>query len=91
MEGGKRGVVERQAIRLHKMINRLDVDAVALVRRQQGALYARARSTCLLCQESAFCLRWLDRAEASDKPDFCPVLAILNDCKKVYPVGRSVA
>ena len=52
--------VERQASRMHEMMKRLDVDALALVRQKNGEVYAEARSRCLLCHESVRCLRWLD-------------------------------
>jgi len=52
--------VERRAIRMHEMLDRLDVDPVALVRLRNGDAYAGARSLCLSCGTSDKCLRWLD-------------------------------
>jgi hypothetical protein len=43
--------IERQAIRMQKMMEHLNVDAVALTRLKHGDAYAKARSACLFCQE----------------------------------------
>ena len=91
MEWGMNRTVERQAVRLQKMMDRLNVDAVALVRLQQGEVYAKARFTCLFCHEGDVCLRWLDRVETDENPKFCPVLEIFNACKKLDSVERKVA
>ncbi len=82
--------VERQAIRMHRMMDRLNVNAVALVRLQHGDVYAKARSACLSCQNSDLCLKWLDR-QADGTPDFCPILEVLESCRKIEPEERSVA
>ena len=75
--------VERQAIRMHEMLDRLDVDPVALVRLRNGDAYADARSLCLFCGTSSKCLRWLDGHSRPDKiPDFCPNLRVFEACKK---------
>ena len=89
MEWGMHRTVERQATRLQKMMDRLDVDAVALVRLRQGDVYAKARSTCLLCHESETCLRWLDQGDGT--PDFCPLLDIFKACRKIDNGERNVA
>ncbi len=91
MEWEMHRTVERQAVRLHKMMDRLNVDAVALVRLKQGDVYAKARFTCLFCQESDVCLRWLDRQETDESPKFCPVLEIFTACKKLDNLERQVA
>ena len=45
--------VERQATRMHEVMERLDVDAAALARVRQGQAYAEARARCLTCGTSA--------------------------------------
>jgi hypothetical protein len=66
--------VERRATRMQEMMDRLDVDGRALVRAEQGHLYAEARNQCLSCGASDQCLRWLDGdASVQDRPPgFCP-------------------
>jgi hypothetical protein len=65
--------VERQARRMHDMMDRLEVDKAALVRARQGQDYAEARTRCLTCGTSDQCLRWLDRQpRLDDAPTFCP-------------------
>jgi hypothetical protein len=71
--------VERQAIRMHQMMDRLNVDPGALVRLRQGEAYTEARSKCLTCTASHKCLLWLDGSPRPDvSPDFCPVLDFFN-------------
>ena len=75
--------VERQARRLHEMMERLDVDPGAMARLRQGDAYAEARKRCLFCGTSDKCLRWLDDPEpANRKPDFCPNLSVFEACKR---------
>jgi len=83
MEWALHRTVERQASRMHEMMKRLDVDALALVRQKNGEVYAKARSRCLFCQESARCLRWLD-GKSGGGPDFCPVLHCFDACRRVH-------
>lgn len=52
--------VERRALRLHEMMERLDVDPGKLARLQRGDAYAEARATCLSCGTSDKYLRRLD-------------------------------
>jgi hypothetical protein len=67
--------VERQAIRMHQMMDRLNIDPGTFVRLRQGEVYTEARSRCLSCSSSDKCLRWLDGAPRPDvTPDFCPIL-----------------
>jgi len=54
MEWPLQRAVERHAIRMHQMIDRLEVDAVAFVRLSKGEAYAEARSPCLLCESNRF-------------------------------------
>src|SRR5262245_14755040 len=84
MEWPKFRRVERQARRLHEMMERVDVDPGALARLRHGEAYAEARTRCLFCGTSDKCLRWLDDPRpANKKPDFCPNLAIFETCKRI--------
>ncbi len=75
--------VERQATRMHQMMERLEVDPTALVRLRNGEAYTEARSRCLTCLDSSDCLRWLDGYGSADEcPEFCPNLKIFNPRKK---------
>ena len=75
--------VERQSVRMHQVMRRLDVDTVQFVRRDGGEAYARARKTCLSCSTCDLCLRWLDGASRQDRlPDFCPNLGVFLKCQR---------
>jgi len=75
--------VERQATRTHEMMDRLNVDAAALVRARQGQDYAEARAHCIACGTSDKCLRWLDNRPASvGEPEFCPNLRLFERYRK---------
>ena len=75
--------VERQACRMHEMMDRLDVDAATLARLRQGDAYAEARTRCLSCGTSDRCLRWLDEPHPSaQRPTFCPNLTLFDSCKR---------
>lgn len=75
--------VERQARRMHEMIERLDVDAVTLARMHGGEAYATARRMCLFCGTSDQCLRWLDKpAQPGERPHFCPSLSLFEACRR---------
>ena len=75
--------VERQATRMHEMMDRLSVDGAALAREGQGHAYAEARKRCLTCGTSDQCLRWLDnRTLASEAPEFCPNVRLFEQFKK---------
>jgi Family of unknown function (DUF6455) len=75
--------VERQATRMHEVMERLNVDAAALAREKQGQAYADARAVCLTCGTSDRCLRWLDSAPASNAPpEFCPNLGLFEKYRK---------
>ena len=91
MEWMMHRTVERQAIRMQKMMERLDVDAVQFVRLRHGDVYAKARSTCLFCQDGDRCLKWLDNQGMDGSPDFCPILELLKACRKIQPGKRNVA
>ena len=71
--------VERQATRMHEIMERLDVDAAALARADKGDAYLQARTRCLTCGTSDQCLRWLDANPAPARaPDFCPNLRVFE-------------
>jgi len=73
--------VERQARRMHEMMDRLGVDAGRLVRLDQGDAYAEARIRCLDCRETETCLRWLEAFDGSaERPEFCPNIEIFDAC-----------
>ena len=57
--------VERQATRMHDMMERLDVDGAALARADKGDVYMQARTRCLTCGTSDKCLRWLESEVAA--------------------------
>jgi hypothetical protein len=57
---------------MYEMMERLNVDAAALARANQGDDYMQARIRCLTCGTSDKCLRWLDANPAPNRlPDFC--------------------
>lgn len=73
--------VERQAVRMHEMMDRLGVDALAFARLRQGEVYAEARARCTFCSNADTCLAWL----ASDPPkgtsaSFCPNMPLFESC-----------
>ena len=75
--------VERQATRMHEVMERLNVDAAALARVRQGQAYAEARARCLTCGTSDRCLRWLDSGSASSEPpEFCTNLRLFEGFRK---------
>jgi len=79
MDSPKMRQVERQARRMHDMMDRLNVDAGKLVRLDQGDAYAAARARCLTCCETERCLNWLETPPAdNDQPDFCPNVELLK-------------
>ena len=76
--------VERQATRMHEVMERLNVDGAALARVRQGQAYADARAGCLTCGTSDQCLRWLDSITTAtgDPPEFCPNLRLFEQYKR---------
>lgn len=65
------------------MMERLDVDALALVRMKRGEAYAQARQQCLECRLSDKCLRWLETEHGGDAlPVFCPNLRMFLSCRR---------
>lgn len=75
--------VERQAVRMHEMMRRLDVDVAKFVRLENGDAYAQARKRCLACGTCGLCLRWLDVPDRQERlPEFCPNLQPFLACKQ---------
>lgn len=73
--------VERQARRMHDMMERLDVDAGKLARLDEGRAYAMARERCLNCADSVTCLKWLVEFDpTSERPEFCPNATLFTGC-----------
>lgn len=71
--------VERQARRMHDMMDALNVDPGRLVRLDQGAAYADARLRCLQCSQTGPCLAWLENAEPrTTEADFCSNAALFQ-------------
>jgi hypothetical protein len=78
--------VERQATRLKDMMDRLDVDPVALARLKRGQAYQEAQAACLFCRQADRCLAWLDFDTAAEpNPEFCPNASVLMTCKRKDP------
>jgi hypothetical protein len=79
-----RKTVERRATRMQQMMDRLSVNALALVCLRNGDAYVEARSRCLLCNQGDECIRWLDtRNGPNSGPDFCPNLEIFSACSRL--------
>ena len=75
--------VERQAIRMAKMMERLRVDPVKLVRLRRGEAFSEACKKCLHCTNVHECLHWLDSAPPSAAaPGFCANIEVFEQCKK---------
>ena len=75
--------VERLAVRMHEVMERLGVDPLKLIRRDGGDSYDRARRTCLTCGTSDKCLRWIDGTGRADRPPaFCPNLPLFEACRR---------
>ena len=81
--------VERQATRMHEVMERLDVDAAALARVRQGQAYADARARCLTCGTSDRCLRWLDsRPARASRRSFVRTCACLKSTERPRPASK---
>jgi hypothetical protein len=75
--------VERQARRMGEMVERLDVDTLKFVCLRDGESYARARTTCFDCANTAQCLSWLDASpRGAEPPTFCPNFPLFDSCKR---------
>lgn len=75
--------VERQAARMHEMMDRLGVDARALARLRQGEAYSEARTRCLFCEHADMCLTWLaSDARRETAASFCPNVPLFEACRQ---------
>lgn len=75
--------VERQAVRMHEMMDRLGVDPIAFARLRQGETYAEARANCLFCVNADACLRWLENETIpQEAPTFCANFKLFETCSK---------
>jgi len=75
--------VERQARRMHEMMEHMGVDAGRLARLDHGDAYAEARLKCLDCGETERCLRWLESSPTSrEPPAFCPNVKLFAFCAR---------
>ena len=68
-------------IRMRAMIRRLNVDSPRFEFSDFGNVYA-AKQACLACKETAECVEWLNMAEDSDKPTFCPNLKLFEHFRR---------
>ncbi len=74
--------VERQAQRMHDMMQRQGVNDAKLARLRGGAAYAEGRARCLNCTSVRECLLWLDaKPESAEEAHFCPNLKLFHACK----------
>ncbi len=87
MEGLPDHHLEQRAIRMTQLMERLNVDTLQFVRRDQGQACANARVTCLHCSCVQECLQWMRDDSAGAEPLFCPSLALFESCRK--DCGRS--
>ncbi len=71
--------LETQAERMTEMMDRLEVDVVALAKAHRGSELSHARMTCLGCTRGEACQSWLDGQAAAPAPRaFCPNAALFE-------------
>jgi len=76
-------LVINRAKRLQDMMERLDVDAMKLVRLRQGEAYEAARTTCLHCNQATRCVDWVElNRDPMARPEFCPNLPLLERVRR---------
>lgn len=75
------GRMDRQSHLMGAMMDRLDVDREALASDACGARLEAAARSCLMCQDSDECQRWLD-GKGDTAPDFCPNTTFFADHRK---------
>lgn len=67
--------VEQSSSLTECMIERLDVDKLALVRQDKGAVFAEIQRACFECPRGDQCWQWLTADDPSQpEPEFCPNL-----------------
>jgi len=75
--------VFRQAERMDRMMERLDVKPAVAVRIDRGMAWYEARTRCIDCLEDHRCARWLEYTAGSvSPPDFCPNAQFFRRCTK---------
>lgn len=76
--------VERLAVRMQQMMDRVGADAATLARLRSGDAFLEARTACLHCGTSDRCLRWLDAPlrRPGERPEFCPNLKLFEACRR---------
>lgn len=79
--------VERLAVRMQQMMDRVGADAATLARLRAGDAFLEARTACLHCGTSDRCLRWLDAAprRTAERPHFCPNIGLFEACRRDVP------
>lgn len=83
MEGPQCRQVERRARRLNDMVAALDVDELALVRKDQGDAYLAARQKCLTCVCPGECTAWLRSDDSkTEAPWYCPNKDLFAELKR---------
>ncbi len=74
------GRYERQAERMKRMMQCLDVDVVSLAENRLGRDLADARSACLWCNKTSICEAWLNGKAVDSNPyAFCPNGAMFHE------------
>jgi hypothetical protein len=75
--------VARQAGLMDAMMERSDVDQLALMRENRGKSFASARRTCLDCRRDRDCAHWLHSAPPAEAaPGFCSNMALFARFRK---------
>ena len=75
--------MDRQAHLMGAMMERLEVDTVAMGTEAAGARFERAARSCLMCRDSDECERWLEgHSTAEAGPEFCPNRLFFADHRK---------
>lgn len=73
-------VLHRQEL-MDEMIERLGVDVLTAVRKDNGQAFVRARTRCRYCLHESECRQWLDSSPILPlPPDFCPNANFFRSC-----------
>lgn len=73
--------MDRQSQLMGAMMDRLEVDIEGAATEAAGARLEAAARSCLMCQDSGECQRWLE-GNGETAPDFCPNTAFFADHHK---------
>lgn len=75
--------VHRRAELMNRMMDRVGADWRIAIRKERGAAWYAARSTCIRCAQEERCRLWLEgRREPLGPPIFCPNAAFMTDCRR---------